>query len=132
MRTVFVVIGNSDDKLSQARWAEFVKEVDAAVPQNGPRIQRHGVWFSRPDDQWQNACWCFGVDVTVSATWWVSMKTHLAELAVKFGQDSIAWADTSMMEFIGASYLQRFVPEKSTAAANGDRPDSPPASGDGA
>lgn len=38
---VYVSIGNSDDKLTQESWADFIEAVDDNLP-----IKRHGVWFS--------------------------------------------------------------------------------------
>lgn len=83
---VYVSIGNSDDKLTQREWHDFVFAVDAVM--HSGRV--HGQWYSRADAQWQNACWCveFSGDVLIEY-----VKEHLRELAARFQQDSIAWAD---------------------------------------
>jgi hypothetical protein len=91
---VYITIGNSDDKLSQADWASFVLDVDrafqSAVQFEGAWV--HGRWFSRPDEPWQNACWC--------AEWHEDLRhvvdalqRKLASIARAYRQDSIAWAE---------------------------------------
>lgn len=100
---VYISIGNSDDKLSQAQWAEFVTHVDIAllaqseVPDSAISA-RHGNWRSLPDDPWQNACWCIDHDNTIADP--EELKAELADLARSFGQDSIAWAEAPTTEFL--------------------------------
>lgn len=100
---IYISIGNSDDKLSQADWSSFVLDVDrafnSAVQFEGAWV--HGRWYSRPDEPWQNACWC--------AEWHddlahvvAALKRTLASIARTYRQDSIAWAEATT-EFIGAA-----------------------------
>lgn len=94
MITVYASIGNSDDKLTQKRWSEFA-DLFATMIQVHPTTV-HGVWYSRPDAPFQNACACFeiaGHDVPI-------LRSELARLADEFDQDSIAWA-VAQTEFIG-------------------------------
>lgn len=90
---VYVSIGNSDDRLSQADWASYILDVDrafdAAVHYEGARV--HGRWFSAPAEPWQNACWC--------AEWHADLahvveafKRKLTHIARAYQQESIAWA----------------------------------------
>src|SRR5687768_6435898 len=51
----YVCIGNSDDKLSQREWSNFIDDVDEFCEVG---FHTHGRWFSAPDVQWQSACWC--------------------------------------------------------------------------
>ena len=97
--TTYITIGNSDDKLGQERWSSFVTQVDMAlrVDAVSPVARRHGVWFSRPDAPWQNACWC----VEVRPECVEELRGRLAQLAGLFGQDSIAWAPAPVVEFLG-------------------------------
>jgi len=91
--TVYVSIGNSDDKLTQERWAEFFARTSDAVQTFSRHV--HGEWASLPNARWQNACWCFEPhpdDIDV-------MREVLAKLASRFGQDSIAWA-VATTEFV--------------------------------
>jgi hypothetical protein len=93
-RTVYASIGNSDDKLTQARWAEFHDKVGAAV--RGLALQVYGDWASAGADPWQNACIAFEIGHETSER----LKRDLAELAAEYGQDSIAWAEADT-KFIG-------------------------------
>lgn len=100
MITVYISIGNSDDKLTQSRWHQYFVET-------GFRIRRaaeagkgkvHGQWVSEPASAWQNACWCAELHPDSAEL----LKLSLAHLAADFEQDSIAWAVAST-EFIGAA-----------------------------
>jgi len=91
--TVYVSIGNSDDKLPQARWHEYWIALRELVVRYA--VEVHGEWLSIPVSPYQNACLCFDVlpdDVT-------PVKRELAGLAGRFGQHSIAWAE-AQTEFL--------------------------------
>lgn len=95
--TVYISIGNSDDKLSQSRWAEFYREVDDTISfftgyREGSGI--HGRWLSSPEDHYQNACWCAEIRNPEG------VKRQLAKIAAAYGQDSIAWTVAPVTEFI--------------------------------
>lgn len=92
--TFYISIGNSDDKLSQQEWAEFVTEVHDAIDGSGAQV--HGRWSSYPDAPWQNACWC--IELTTAKVSW--LRRCLATLAQKYRQDSIAWAEAPVTEFL--------------------------------
>lgn len=98
-----IMIGNSDDKLTQADWSSFVLDVDrafdASVHYQGARV--HGRWFSLPNEPWQNACWC--------AEWHDDLahvvddlKRKLAAISVVYRQESIAWVVAGAAEFLNA------------------------------
>lgn len=93
-RTVYISIGNSDDKLSQAQWSRFALELAAEVVSLSART--HGAWFSQPVSPWQNACWCVEF---ASEAQEMTAKETVAEIGQRFGQESIAWA-TAQTEFI--------------------------------
>jgi hypothetical protein len=101
--TVYITIGNSDDRLTQAEWSSYVRDVDwmfdAAVRYEGARV--HGRWYSRPDEPWQNACWCAEWHEDLAAHVEV-LKKSLAAVARDYRQDSIAWAE-AQTTFIKAS-----------------------------
>jgi len=86
-RTVYASIGNSDDKLTQARWAAFHDKFTAAV--RGQALQVYGDWSSPSTDPWQNACIAFEIGYETSER----LQRDLAELAAEYDQDSIAWAE---------------------------------------
>jgi hypothetical protein len=94
---VYISIGNSDDKLTQARWSEFYNWVAGSI--NMFASVHHGKWVSDPTEPWQNACWC----VLVEEGKVERLKARLRNTAVEFDQDSIAWAEAPHTEFIGAS-----------------------------
>jgi hypothetical protein len=83
-KTVSILIGNSDDKLTQERWVEFCRETDAVVTANRTRIHFSG--HSNPTKPWQNACWCF----TIREEWIPNIRLKLIALAFDFKQDQIA------------------------------------------
>lgn len=83
--TVTIQIGNSDDKLPQAQWSNFVSDIDRSVIEHCQDIHFHG--FSPGNAEWQNACWVAQV-----------MDQHLAEFKSdlmhwreKYDQDSLAF-----------------------------------------
>lgn len=91
--TVHVAIGNSDNRLTQYRWAEFVGAVDLEVRRLGDPI--YGFWVSPSSSQYQNAAWAFQLDPRL----YPEMRAVLATLAGEFDQESIAWNE-SETEFI--------------------------------
>lgn len=94
MKTVYISIGNSDDKLTQAEWAAFYRDANLLVREYAEGV--HGQWVSEPASAWQNACWCIEIDRGLVS----NLKQRLGELAGKYRQDSIAWAETPSTEFL--------------------------------
>ena len=93
MKTIYVSIGNSDDKLSQQAWSCFQIDVHAAL--NRATRTFHGSWHSNPGAPWQNACWCIEIADGVEP----ALRDELARIARNYAQDSIAWAEAHT-EFI--------------------------------
>jgi hypothetical protein len=95
--TIYVSIGNSDDKLTQFQWASFQNDVSRALDAFGAHI--HGQWYSAPDSAFQNACWC----VEVGPRHIEGLRTRLARIAATYEQDSIVWAraETEFIEPTG-------------------------------
>lgn len=92
---VYISIGNSDDKLSQRRWADFVADVHFLLEDAGRTV--HGAWHSAPAAPWQNACWCLELPESVVER----IKAQLAVIAGQYEQDSIAWAEVPSTDFLG-------------------------------
>lgn len=91
--TVYVSIGNSDDKLSQAEWSAYCAYVQGFIRrvEKGADGRLHGEWASLPYSSYQNACWCIEIpDNAVDL-----VKGTLTAAARTFGQDSIAWAEAT-------------------------------------
>jgi hypothetical protein len=100
MPTIYVCIGNSDDKLSQRKWSKYVDEVSTALLPNlgatgSPVAAIHGCWHSLPDAPWQNACWCVEVVEHDETDTVEELQDWLREIAGKYGQDSVAWAEAT-------------------------------------
>ncbi|GIJ10747.1 hypothetical protein ACFFMR_18955 [Micromonospora andamanensis] len=94
-QTVYISIGNSDDKLTQNLWAHFYALVEYHIRDHAQQI--HGRWQSVPSDPWQNACWC----IQIAPMHAEELRRKLAREAKAFRQDSIAWA-VANTEFLGA------------------------------
>lgn len=86
MITVYVSIGNSDDKLTQAEWAMFCSRVDVTFAARVWSI--HGRWYSLPNSGWQNACWCLELEERYVP----EIKADLEVIARRYDQESIVWA----------------------------------------
>lgn len=82
MKTASIMIGNSDDKLGQREWSQFVADTDREIVRLANNIFFSG--FAAPSAQWQNACWV--VEVADEQ----DLKQILARLAKEYRQDSIA------------------------------------------
>jgi len=94
MITVYVSVGNSDDKLSQEQWSGFVQQVRISL--SGRAHEMHGEWYSLPDQPYQNACFCVVLadpDVPLA-------KQDLTKLREAWGQDSVAWAEVPVTQFV--------------------------------
>jgi len=91
---VYISIGNSDDKLTQREWSNFITDLDAHLEYyaDDRSAQIHGRWFSAPDDPWQNACWCVELVVDDATDVAAGLKARLRVLAAKYRQDAISWA----------------------------------------
>jgi len=94
--TAYASIGNSDDRLTQARWSDFHARFLALVREHADTVW--GAWLSNPADPWQNACTAFEIQSGQRAD---ALKAELVRLAAEFGQDSIAWAVVADTEFLG-------------------------------
>lgn len=96
MSTVYVSVGNSDDKLSQQDWAQFVRTVFRFVANEAHHV--HGEWFSVPDSRYQNACICveFDPDAHLDA-----VREGLALIAEQYEKDAIAWAVAVSTQMVG-------------------------------
>lgn len=94
MITVYVSIGNSDDKLTQSEWSVFHRTTDSLIRNHCWTV--YGAWLSEPSSQWQNACWGFGIDKEQAR----ELAEQLQHLAFRFRQDSIAWASVLRTRFL--------------------------------
>lgn len=84
---VYISIGNSDDRLTQAEWSAYVAGIRGVI--NAWTKTVHGAWLSAPDSRWQNACWCIELE---DETYARDMRDALAKIRQHYRQDSVAWA----------------------------------------
>lgn len=82
--TVVVLIGNSDDKLSQLEWAKFIDDLDEAINQHRQKMYHAG--YSEPKSMYQNTSRVF--DMAVHEV--MGLRTKLGILAKNYKQESIA------------------------------------------
>lgn len=92
--TVYVSIGNSDDKLGQAGWSQYVTEVNGLVRDHAEFI--YGEWYSEPSSRYQNACIAAAVPDEIVG----ELRRALTSIRIAFQQDSVAWAEVPKTEFI--------------------------------
>lgn len=85
--TVYVSIGNSDDKLTQEEWANYWATVDENIVDYSTRV--YGVWQSNPNSVYQNACWAFEIHEDNRE----ELVDSLNAIRLKFRQEQIAWAN---------------------------------------
>lgn len=83
MKTIVVQIGNSDDKLSQATWAEFIAVTGNVIEEH---VGLHFNGGSNATAPWQNYCWVGQIPQTQID----KLRDELAMLGKKYEQDSIA------------------------------------------
>jgi hypothetical protein len=95
MITVYVSIGNSDDKLTQDEWRDYQLQVRAYLRTHAQQV--HGEWYSTPTSKYQNACFCVVLRDGDRAE---LVKMGLAEIRESFRQDSVAWAEVPVTNFI--------------------------------
>jgi len=92
--SVYISIGNSDDKLPQAEWHRYCQETVDMVEDVATRI--YGVWFSESSSEYQNMCIAAEFDERHIG----SVKENLHAIRQHFRQDSAAWAEVPETEFI--------------------------------
>ena len=84
MKTVVILIGNSDDKLSQKEWSDFCYRINDLVVFYGKTVQFAG--GSPSNKPWQNACYVFEMEeVNIK-----HVKNELSEMVYIYKQGSIA------------------------------------------
>jgi hypothetical protein len=82
VKTVTIQIGNSDDKLSQSKWADFIQELKTISITCCHQV--HFTGNSHGDAPWQNFC----IVAECDDLGWIDVQLPI--LAKKYNQDSIA------------------------------------------
>lgn len=95
--STFIAIGNSDNRLTQQEWAEYVEAVASLVISDDFVSDVHFAGFSPPHSAYQTGLWC----VVVRDDQRYRLRSLLMAAAREFNQDSIAWTD-GKTEFLEA------------------------------
>lgn len=91
MDVAVITIGNTDNKLTQQEWSEFVADVNRFVDKWRFNIYFHGCPPS--DARWQNACWVLDARDLFGEPGGMAidiLREELGRLAKSYKQDSIA------------------------------------------
>lgn len=80
-----IAIGNSDDKLTQREWSEYVARVKIAVEKYAAKVHFFG--FPPADAPWQNAVWSLVPNSPIDAK---HLTRELTTIRQAFRQESIA------------------------------------------
>ncbi len=84
MTTVTILIGNSDDKLTQKQWSDFWSRVDAMIGSVAEDVHFKGASYGAA--QWQNACWV----IVINEEEFRWLTRELKAVRTAFQQDSVA------------------------------------------
>jgi hypothetical protein len=87
MKTTVFQIGNTDNKLRQNEWADFVGTVKTIIAEHAATI-----YFFGGTENWaamQRVCWVFDCEEPRLG----ELKVQLAEARKKFRQDSLAFTN---------------------------------------
>jgi hypothetical protein len=87
MKTITIQIGNTDDKLTQALWAQFFERCNDLIRTLAHRT--HFAGCSVGSAPWQNACWVILIADDLAQV----LQKRLTELREQFHQDSVAWTE---------------------------------------
>jgi hypothetical protein len=88
MKTITLQIGNTDNKLSQGKWAEFVDKMARRI-EDEPTVTVH--FFGGPHAwaPWQNVAWVLLIDEHDIP----SLMEAVTVIRVEYQQDSVAWTE---------------------------------------
>jgi len=91
MKTITVQIGNSDNKLSQKQWHNFVKEVRTFIESRADEVHFFG--GSSNWELWQNVTIIFNIKESEN------LKSLISQISKNYLQDAVAWTE-GVTEFI--------------------------------
>lgn len=92
--TVVIQIGNTDDKLTQSEWSQYVEDMSRVIEMWATTIHFFG--GSSTWEPWQNVAWV----IECSQRNQLELQNELIPIIRhRFGQDSVAWTKGST-EFI--------------------------------
>lgn len=86
-KTITVQIGNSDNKLGQARWSNYAHSINDILSKSDAIVHFSGC--SDPLAEWQNAAWVFCCDGKTAG----EIRNRITILRNRFEQDAVAWTE---------------------------------------
>ena len=86
-KTATIQIGNTDNKLTQIEWSDYVSKVRNLVLELAQQIHFSG--GSANWKKWQNFAWIIEINDEDS----LILKNELILIRNEFNQDSIAWTE---------------------------------------
>lgn len=104
--TAVIQIGNSDDRLSQAKWSTFISHLNHWLDRNCEQV--HFAGCSPASMPWQNACFVITIASRRSVQ---ELRERLAMYAANYEQDSIALT-IGNTELIGPSVIRAIMPNE--------------------
>ena len=87
MKTITIQIGNSDDKLTQAEWASFVRTMRSSILDSAHTVHFFGAPMNW--ENWQNAAWVIAIEEDRIPI----LKQEIIKVRQEFKQDSVAWTE---------------------------------------
>lgn len=84
MQTITILIGNSDNKLTQLMWSKYVARTNWHIERHAHAVHFKG--GSSWDSQWQNACWV----CEIAPDRLEQIRKEITEVRTQHFQDSVA------------------------------------------
>lgn len=86
MKSVFVSIGNTDNRLTQLEWSNFVRDVEYEIHM---QAKVHFFGGAPNWEPWQNVGWLIDIDESKIR----SLKETLIVIRIGYRQNSVAWLE---------------------------------------
>jgi hypothetical protein len=86
MKTITIQISNTDDRLTQAKWSEFVKEIQNSVSKYATV---HFFGTSAGEAAWQHAAWV----LVCEPPGYEHLLADIKRIRQLFLQKSVAWTE---------------------------------------
>lgn len=87
--TMAIQIGNTDNKLIQQKWSEFITTINNLIADKGITVHFSG--GSSYDKPWQNACWVIETTILIASELEKALKTNYDQnyIAITLGTTTL-------------------------------------------